>query len=125
MIAIAVVQRRGQFLVARRPPGKPLAGFYEFPGGRIEANESVTDAARRECREETGLAVETVGEYESCTQEYEHGTVNLRFFDCRPCAPEGTPREPFHWVDRRALAQLPFPEGNRGLIARLMQVEEG
>ena len=56
-IAVAVVEHDGRFLVGLRPAGKPLAGFSEFPGGKVHSGETPAEAAERECREETGLSV--------------------------------------------------------------------
>lgn len=120
LIAIAVVERNGFFLVGRRPEGAALAGFWEFPGGKVEAGESPEEAAVRECREETGVEVEVVGEYPSHTQHYEHGVVHLRFFTCRPRDPAQAPREPFQWAPRTTLAAFEFPVGNRRLLDLLL-----
>ncbi len=61
-IAIAVVERDGQFLIGLRPEGESLAGYWEFPGGKLDPGEQAADAARRECLEETGLEVRIVGD---------------------------------------------------------------
>ncbi|MEX2176573.1 MAG: (deoxy)nucleoside triphosphate pyrophosphohydrolase [Pirellulaceae bacterium] len=116
-IAIAVVEHEGRFLVGQRGPGAPLAGLWEFPGGKTEPGETPEAAAVRECREETGLAVESLGSYPEQVQTYDHGEVHLHFIACRlvPGAPVA-PREPFGWVDREALAKLAFPTGNSGLL---------
>jgi mutator protein MutT len=121
LIAIAVVEREDCILIGQRPEGVALAGYWEFPGGKVEAGESPQQAAVRECLEETGVAVDVVGEYPSQTQRYEHGAVYLRFFDCRPRDPAQAPREPFLWKPRKSLAELLFPEGNRMLLERLLQ----
>jgi len=122
LIAVAVVEHDGQFLVGRRAAGVPLAGFWEFPGGKVHPGESPADAAIRECREETGLNVDVVGEFPRNVERYDHGCVELHFFDCRlgggpptpPLPPR--PRSPFCWTPRAALRELQFPAGNRHLI---------
>ena len=118
-IAIAVVEHAGQFLVGQRPPGVPLAGLWEFPGGKVEPGETASAAAERECFEETGLAVESQGCLLEHVHQYEHGRVKLHFFTCRPPHPCPAPRAPFRWVARDVLDQLEFPAGNRPLIERL------
>ena len=82
-IAIAVVEREGQFLIGLRPAGAPLAGYWEFPGGKTAKGETPEDAARRECLEETGVTVRVIGEYPPATFDYPHGRVLLRFFACQ------------------------------------------
>ncbi|MDP6469251.1 MAG: NUDIX domain-containing protein, partial [Pirellulaceae bacterium] len=63
LIAIAVVEHNGRFLVGMRPVETVLAGFSEFPGGKVEPNEVPAQAAVRECLEETGLEVEVSGAF--------------------------------------------------------------
>ena len=58
-IAVAVVEHEGRVLIGQRPPGTALAGYWEFPGGKIGAGERAEEAARRECLEETGLITRT------------------------------------------------------------------
>lgn len=58
LVSVAIVEHQGHVLVARRSPGTPYAGYAEFPGGKLERGETPSEAAVRECREETGLRVE-------------------------------------------------------------------
>src|SRR5262249_13310601 len=60
LVAIAVVEHGERFLVGIRPEGKPLAGFAEFPGGKVNDGETPEAAAIRECDEESGLRIEVV-----------------------------------------------------------------
>ncbi len=119
-IAIAVVEHEDRFLIGPRPAGVHLAGMWEFPGGKIEPNESPAAAAVRECREETGLAVEVIQPYLIEREDYGTVAVELHFFACRLTAAEETaPQEPFCWVKRQDLAHYEFPSGNRRLLALL------
>lgn len=54
-VAAGIIWRKGRFLAARRPPGKPMEGYWEFPGGKQEKDESPMDALRRELNEELGV----------------------------------------------------------------------
>ena len=120
-IAVAVVEHEGRFLIGRRPPGMPLAGLWEFPGGKTEPGESPEAAAVRECLEETGVAVEPLFRYPDHEQTYEHGRVVLCFAACRPVSgADQTPREPFRWVARERLSEYRFPDGNRHLLKILL-----
>jgi 8-oxo-dGTP diphosphatase len=118
-IAIAVVEHDGRYLIGRRPEGAPLAGLWEFPGGKIQAGETAELAAARECLEETGLAVEVGPAYPSVVHQYAHGKVALEFFACRPFEPARTPKAPFRWVLAADLGDYEFPEANGGLVAYL------
>ena len=80
-VAVAVLLRDdGTFLLGRRPAGKPYAGYWEFPGGKVEAGETVADALRRELREELALDVERAYPWITRRFVYPHATVNLRFY---------------------------------------------
>jgi mutator protein MutT len=118
-IAVAVVESAGRFLVGQRPAGVPLAGLWEFPGGKIEPGETPAQAAARECLEEAGLAVEIIGSYPAQVERYDHGTVQLFFLACRPLDPSRPPAGLYRWVARSDLRGLDFPAGNRSLIDRL------
>jgi 8-oxo-dGTP diphosphatase len=111
-IAIAVVEWEGQFLVGQRPEGVPLAGLWEFPGGKIEPGETPEAAAVRECQEETGLTVEPLFRYPQHVQQYDHDRLALHFIACRPAA--GLPAEP--GIPRPELPKYEFPSGNRGVL---------
>ena len=120
LIAIAVVEHDGHFLVGKRPAGKPLAGYAEFPGGRVEAGETPEQAALRECQEEAGLQVEIVGSYAECLHDYSHDRIRLHFLACRPVPGNSSPQPPFEWVPRERLGELRFPEANAALLERLL-----
>jgi 8-oxo-dGTP diphosphatase len=118
-IAIAVVEHAGQFLVGLRPAGVPLAGYWEFPGGKVRAGETPQQAAARECLEETGVHVTIGMSYPSVTHEYEHGTLEIHFFAAQPCHSAQSPRPPFRWVRREELSALKFPPANAQLLKLL------
>lgn len=116
-IAIAVVEHNGCFLIGQRPPGVPLAGLWEFPGGKIQPGETPETAAVRECLEETGLAVVPLYRYPEHLHDYDHGEVQLFFVAC--CLAEQSPHEPskpFRWAARSELAELSFPDGNAAIL---------
>ena len=119
-IAIAVVEREGRFLIGQRGAGVPLAGLWEFPGGKVEPGETPEQAAVRECHEETGLLVTVVGAYGRVVHRYEHGEVELHFFACRPVDAGQTPAERFRWVAAEELASYEFPAANAELVKRLV-----
>jgi 8-oxo-dGTP diphosphatase len=116
-ISIAVVELDGCFLVGQRPPAAPLAGLWEFPGGKLEPGETPEQAAVRECLEETGILVEPLFRYPPKTHSYDHGEVELQFIACRPTDAQAvSPRPPFRWIARGELHRSEFPAGNRALL---------
>ncbi len=77
-VAVAVLQLpSGEFLLASRPDGKPYAGYWEFPGGKIEAGESVRAALIRELREELNIVITNCSPWFSFNMVYPHATVRL------------------------------------------------
>jgi 8-oxo-dGTP diphosphatase len=119
-IAIAVVEHAGQLLIGQRPPGVALAGLWEFPGGKIEPDETPEAAAVRECLEETGLAVEPLFRYPEHMQQYDHDLVRLYFIACRLAdGRPSEPREPFCWAALATLGNYEFPVGNAELLKQL------
>ena len=61
-VLAAVIQRNDRYLICKRPPHKRHANLWEFPGGKLESNESLLDAANRELQEELGVTAIKVGE---------------------------------------------------------------
>lgn len=120
-IAVAVVQNEGSYLIGQRPVGVPLAGLWEFPGGKVEPGETAEQAAARECFEEAGLEVTVGQEYPSVVYEYDHGRLELHFFACRPRSIAPSPRPPYRWAPAAELSNYRFPEANATLLAKLIQ----
>lgn len=89
---VAAVLRKsdGTYLLAQRPPGKVYAGYWEFPGGKVEPGESLDAALRREIREELGIDVQASSHWFIRRHDYEHASVRLHFF--RVDRWEGVPR---------------------------------
>ncbi len=80
-VAAAVIERAdGAFLMASRPEGKVYAGWWEFPGGKVEVGESARHALDRELHEELGIEVKTAYPWLNRAFDYEHARVMLRFF---------------------------------------------
>lgn len=96
-VAAGIIWRGGRFLAARRPPDRPLEGYWEFPGGKLEGGESPAEALARELAEELGIGVRKAAFWQSVMHTYaERGfRVRLHFFHVmaftgEPC-PEGRP----------------------------------
>ncbi|HZN87279.1 MAG TPA: Nudix family hydrolase [Burkholderiales bacterium] len=98
-VAAAVIQRAdGAFLLARRPAGKAYAGYWEFPGGKVEAGEAAERALVRELHEEIGIDACTAYPWITRVFAYPHATVRLNFF--RVTAWKGDP----HPKEEQAIA---------------------
>ncbi|HJV68233.1 NUDIX domain-containing protein [Ideonella sp.] len=71
--------REGRFLLTSRPDGKVYAGYWEFPGGKIESGESVHDALARELHEELGITIGASHPWQELVMDYPHARVRLHF----------------------------------------------
>jgi 8-oxo-dGTP diphosphatase len=79
-VAVGVLIRDDDaFLLTSRPDGKAYAGYWEFPGGKLESGESVEQALRRELQEELGITVGPVTRWRSELVDYPHALVRLHF----------------------------------------------
>lgn len=82
LVAAAVVVRDGRILLTKRPPRGHLASMWEFPGGKLEPNESPEAAVVRECREEIDVEVRVVDILDATYHRYEARTVLVLFYEC-------------------------------------------
>jgi 8-oxo-dGTP diphosphatase len=122
-IALALIWKQSQLLIARRPAASHLGGFWEFPGGRIEVLESPETAAVREAAEE--LTVQCVAVNQRASFYFEYLDRKLLFFpiDCSWVAGEPKAVGALHprWVDRNEINSYEFPPANQQLLLSLKE----
>jgi len=120
-VVAAVVERSGRFLITRRQKGSHLAGFWEFPGGKVGDGESHTAALRREIVEELDSDVTVGALILETTHAYPDRTVTLFFYRCDLL---GTPKpmigQTMEWVSREDLPSRAFPPADDELIRLLV-----
>ena len=123
-VSASVLQRPdNSFLLAQRPPDKIWAGYWEFPGGKVEPGETPRDALVRELREELGIAVETAYPWITRVFTYPHATVRLSFFRVTAWSGELHPREGQQFAWQCNPSQPPFCKGgSRGDSASSISV---
>src|SRR5262245_22070558 len=121
--ACALVDADGRVLLAKRPPGKPLAGLWEFPGGKIEPGETPEAALIRELEEELGIQIagKCLAPLTFASHSYPDFHLLMPLYVCRRW--EGT-LEPLQgqqlaWVRARRLADYPMPPADEPLKAVL------
>ena len=123
-IALALIWREGEILIARRRANADhLPDVWEFPGGKIEPNETPAQAAIREAREEVGLEIKVSKAREIIEWEYQSRRVTLHPFDCQISGGELQAREvaTYRFVAPQALNADDFPTANRQLILDLQK----
>ncbi len=105
-VAVGVlIDPHGRFLLTSRPEGKVYAGYWEFPGGKVEAGESIEQALRRELHEELGITIAHAELWQVTTHDYPHALVRLHFCKVFAWAGEFEMRE----GQQMAWADLPVP----------------
>ena len=93
-VAVGVLlDAEGRFLLTSRPEGKVYAGYWEFPGGKLEAGESVESALRRELHEELGITIGVAEPWNVTLMDYAHARVRLHFCKVRAWRGEFEMRE--------------------------------
>ena len=118
-----LIRPDGSFFLASRPEGKVYAGYWEFPGGKLEAGETALCALRRELHEELGITITAATPWLVQTFTYAHATVRLHFF--RVTDWEGTPhpheKQSFSWQMPGALQVSPILPANGPILRGLAQ----
>jgi 8-oxo-dGTP diphosphatase len=124
--AVALVDADGRILLASRPPGKPLAGLWEFPGGKVQPGETPEAALVRELREELGIdtASSCLAPLTFASHAYEAFHLLMPVFACRVW--EGVPRplegQELAWVRPANLRDYPMPPADVPLVALLREL---
>lgn len=125
-VAAGLVFREGKLLITQRCKGSHLEGLWEFPGGKVEPNESYEECLRRELREELGIEVAVGGLLESISHDYPEKSVHLKFFKCTLVQNEPSPIgcDAVAWVTASQLVQYAFPDADARLLAKLRSSPE-
>jgi 8-oxo-dGTP diphosphatase len=119
-----ILNAEQEVLIAQRAAHQEKPGFWEFPGGKVEENETPFEALQREFKEEINISVTVADPWMKVTYEYPHKSVLLDVwmiteFTGKPMGAEG---QPIRWVKKAALTELEFPEGNRPVIKKLIAI---
>lgn len=108
-VAVGILMKpNGDILFAQRPPGKPYAGYWEFPGGKVEPGESILDALKREFMEELGIAILAAEPWCGVEHVYPHAHVHLHFYISREWQgePQSLEGQAFAWQGSVQLAPI-------------------
>jgi len=123
VVAVALVDADGRLLVQQRPEGKPMAGLWEFPGGKIEPGESPEGALIREIEEELGIVIEPACLAPACfaSEPLDGRALVLLLYICRKWKGQVEPREggALKWVRVVELHGLAMPPADKPLIGLL------
>ena len=126
VVAVALVDADGRVLLAQRPPGKAMAGLWEFPGGKIHPGESPEAALIRELKEEIDIDVTEacLAPFTFASHRYESFHLLMPLYVCRRW--QGTLRplegQTLAWVRPERLGEYPMPPADKPLVAMLQDL---
>jgi 8-oxo-dGTP diphosphatase len=123
-VVAGALTRLQRVLIAERPPGKHMAGRWEFPGGKVALGESEQDALVRELREELGVTVTVCRPFMRLSHEYDDRIVELSLWlvDAFTGEPIGLDGQALKWVETRALGDEDILEADAPFVAALQKL---
>ncbi len=123
-VAVGILKRNNKVLVAERPLDKPYAGYWEFPGGKIETNESGDAALKRELHEELGIDVTTAKPWFEHIHHYPDKSVQLEMWLVEDFAgePHSKENQALRWVTYPEMMDLNLLEGNWAIMDRIKEL---
>ena len=124
VVSIALINDADEILISKRPKNKHLAGFWEFPGGKVEKFESNFKALKREIYEELSVNIfkKDTFIFDSYTYEYPEYQVDLRFYICRKWKGTIFPKENqiLKWVYPQELRYQKLLPSNKTIVEKLL-----
>ena len=121
-VAIAVIRQQNQILICQRRKNDTFGDLWEFPGGKVEADETPEQCVVREINEELGVTVEPIGTFSVIDHQYPEVSVRLIPFLCRLTSGEPRPlaSQRIAWVETENLRRHAFPAASLGLIDEIL-----
>ncbi|MEM7726793.1 MAG: 8-oxo-dGTP diphosphatase MutT [Cyanobacteria bacterium P01_A01_bin.45] len=122
VIGVAVIRNeQGQILIDRRLPEGEMGGLWEFPGGKIEAHETIEECIKREIKEELDINIEIGEHLTTVDYTYTKSRVTLIVHNCLHISgiPKPIECDEIHWVNIKDLKDYTFPEANKQIISVL------
>jgi 8-oxo-dGTP diphosphatase len=127
-VVAAVIEHEGKYLITQRRSTAVLPGLWEFPGGRVEPDESDEGALARELRERVGVDVEVRGRMAQRLHQYDGYSVELTLYQATIRAgqePKALRVADFRWVTSSEFERYPFPAADQATMDLLLGVKRG
>ncbi|CAH9063579.1 8-oxo-dGTP diphosphatase [Pseudoalteromonas holothuriae] len=120
-VAVGVIIQNRNIFVSKRSEHQHQGGLWEFPGGKVEAGESVTDALNRELKEEVNIDVHSSDAFMIIEHDYgdKHVCLDIHLVNDFSGEPKGLEGQPCKWVSIEQLHELAFPTANLEIVAKL------
>jgi 8-oxo-dGTP diphosphatase len=124
VVAAALYDAQGRVLIADRPAGKHMAGRWEFPGGKVGNDETLSEALSRELHEELGITVATAHPLMDLTHDYPDRRVELQMWLVKRYTgePKGLDGQQLKWVEPARLCEEDILEADRPFIEALQNL---
>lgn len=121
LVVAGLIERKGRFLIAQRPPGDWMEGYWEFPGGKLNPGEDPREGLEREIQEELSIRVRARDVEEVLLHHYPDRSVLLLFFRCEVIEgePAGCLGQNLNWVTPEAMKKMKFLPADWPLVERL------
>ncbi len=125
-VGCAIIGKEGKLLIAQRKPADHLGGYWEFPGGKREANETMEQCLKREVLEELGVLIRPRQFIRRRDCEYPARKISLHFYFCDwvKGEPERLDCLDFRWVTPEELRNFRFPPADDEMIDELIRKKE-
>lgn len=121
-VGCAIIEKDGKILITQRKPGSFLGGFWEFPGGKLECDETMEQCLVREIREELGIEIRPREFLQTDSYQYPEKIIHLYFYLCDWIS--GIPQKidclDFRWILPDEMRQFKFPVGDDNVINTLI-----
>jgi len=123
-VAVGILRRNGTILVADRPTDKPYAGYWEFPGGKIEVDETGEQALKRELQEELGINITIAQPWFEHIHHYPDKSVQLEMWLVTDWhgEPHSKEQQQLRWVTFAEMQTLRLLEGNIPIMSRIAEL---
>ncbi len=123
-VTCALIERAGRVLLARRPEGKALAGKWEFPGGKVDPEESSESCLQREIEEELGCRVKVGQALSPVVHSYPGGSIELIPYRCTIVSgePEALEHSEITWLEPRALLEMDLAEADEPILREYLNL---
>ncbi len=124
-VAVGVVRRNNTFFICKRADHQHQGGKWEFPGGKVEADESVEQALHRELQEEIGISIESCFSLIEIAHDYADKCVLLSvlLIDKFTGEPFGKEGQLNRWVNLDELESIDFPDANKSIVAAILAMD--
>ena len=122
-VAIAVIEKEGQYLITQRLPNDSFGGYWEFPGGKVHLGETLEECLAREIQEELGITIGVGPTLTIVEHRYPNRTIRLHCFACQILAgePKAVECACWRWVAAGELVNFQFPPASGPIIQELQR----